>query len=162
MSIWQCKRCGKCCLTIPCVFARVRYHLTSKSEEVCPELVRDSGGYRCLLIERDAEARDVLLSEDCDDPAFAHLKKKLDVMPIVKEYFPTATKEEIENILWSHTGYPEFWNIPQDGWSALQCLRKQLKELLNSSTSGIIKINNIPEVGNAEHQRSTKKIQRKK
>jgi len=111
------------------VFAQARYHLTSKSEEVCPELVSDSDGYKCLLVERDSEARDVLITGDCDDPALAHLKKKFDAKLIVKEYFPSATKEEIENILWSNTGYPEFWNIPQDGWTAVQCLRKQLSVL---------------------------------
>ena len=129
---FKCKRCGKCCLTIPCVFARVRYHLTSKSSEVCPELVSDSDGYKCLLIERDEEVRSSLMTADCDDPALAHLKKKFDVIPIVKEYFPLATNDEIQDILWGHTSFPEFWNIPQDGWTPIQCLRKQLKELLHN------------------------------
>ena len=126
---FKCKRCGKCCLSIPCVFAQVRYSLTSKSKEVCPELVSDSGGYKCLLVDKDPEVKVVLITGDCDDPALAHLKKKFDAMTIVKEYFPSATKEEIENILWSHTSFPDFWDIPQDGWTALQCLRKQLREL---------------------------------
>ena len=126
---FKCKRCGKCCLTIPCVFAQVMYHLTSKSKEVCPELVNDGNRYRCLLIERDPEARATLMTDDCDDPTLAHLKKKIDAISIVKEYFPAATKGEIENILWTYTGFPDFWNIPEDGWSASQCLRKQLREL---------------------------------
>ena len=126
---FKCKRCGKCCLTIPCVFAQALYHLTSKSKEVCPELVSDSDGYKCLLVDKDSEAKVVLITGDCDDPALAHLKKKFDVIPIVKEYFPSATKEEVENILWSHTSYPDFWNIPEDGWTSSQCLRKQLREL---------------------------------
>ena len=126
---FKCSRCGVCCLTIPCVFAQVRYHLTSKSKERCPELVNDGDGYKCLLIKRDPEAKAALITGDCDDPALAHLKKKIDATGIVKEYFPLATQGEIENILWTYTGYPEFWNIPQDGWSASQCLRKQLREL---------------------------------
>ena len=127
---FKCSRCGVCCLTIPCVFAQVRYHLTSKSKEVCPELVRDGDGYKCLLIERDAEVRDALMTGDCDDPALAHLKKTIDARAVVKEYFPLATGEEIQDILWSRTSFPDFWNIPEDGWTPLQCLRKQLMGLL--------------------------------
>ena len=126
---FKCKRCGKCCLTIPCVFAQARYHLTSKSKEVCPELVSDSDGYKCLLIERDSEVKALLITDDCDDPALAHLKKKIDAVSIVKEYFPSATEQDIGNILWNYTAFPEFWNIPEDGWTPSQCLRKQLKEL---------------------------------
>lgn len=125
----ECKRCGKCCLTIPCIFAQVKHGITSKNGTICPELLAKDSGYTCLLIERDVEAREVLLSGDCDDPILAHLKKKFEVIPIVKEYFPTASEEEIENILWNHTSYPEFWNIPEDGWTAKQCLRKQLSKL---------------------------------
>ena len=126
---FKCTRCGKCCLTVPCVFARVKYGITSDNGKTCPALVKDDSGYRCLLIERDAEVRDILLSGDCDDPALSHLKSKVDAMSIVREFFPKANKEQIDYILWNCTGYPEFWNIPQDGWTATQCLRKQLGKL---------------------------------
>jgi hypothetical protein len=129
MNKFECKRCAKCCLTIPCIFAQVKYGITSKNGKICPELVKEDLGYKCLLIERDTEARKVLITGDCDDPALAHLKKKFDAADIVKEYFPEATEEEIGSILWGHTGFPDFWNIPQDGWTAGQCLRKQLSEL---------------------------------
>ena len=131
---FQCTHCGKCCLTIPCVFAQAKFNLTSGSKEVCPELIKEPTGYKCLLIERDPEAREVLLSGDCDDPQLAHLKRKFDPVKIVKEYFPKATDRGIEDILWSHTGFPEFWNIPEDGWTNVQCLRKQLTNLVNRST----------------------------
>jgi hypothetical protein len=126
---WECENCGKCCLAIPCIFAQVRYGVTSKNGKTCPELVQEDSHYKCLLIERDAEIREVLISGDCDNPELTHLKKKVDVIPIVKEYFPKATKKQINDILWSHTGYPDFWNIPDDGWTATQCLRTQLKIL---------------------------------
>jgi len=136
---WKCARCGKCCLTVPCIFAQVKYNITSGNGKVCPELVKDDSGYRCLLIERDAEARGVLLSGDCDDPALSHLKRKFNVVSIVREFFPKATKEQIEDILWSHTSYPEFWNIPEDGWTATQCLRKQLGELKHRQIAEVLR-----------------------
>jgi len=111
------------------VFAQVKYEINSKSEKTCPELVSDGDGYRCTLIERDEEARDILMDGECDDPKLAHLKKKVDASAIVKEYFPKATEAEVMDILWSHTSFPDFWDIPRDGWTATQCLRTQLGEL---------------------------------
>ena len=39
-----------------------------------------------------------------------------------------ATDEEVEFIIWEETGYPQFWEIPQDGNTPEECFRKQLKE----------------------------------
>jgi len=127
---WVCKQCGKCCISIPCVFAQAKHRITSSSESKCPELVKDGSIYKCLLIERDIEARNTLISGDCDDPALVHLKKKINGGAIVREYFPEANEDDVMYILWNHTGFPEFWNIPQDGWSPDQCLRKQLSQLV--------------------------------
>jgi hypothetical protein len=113
----------------------VRYKITFQSKKRCPELVGDNGHYKCLLIERDIEAKEALLSGDCDNPALAHLKKKFKAAIIAKEYFPEATDEQIGVILWEHTGYPVFWNIPEDGWTDVQCLKKQLAELKRMSQS---------------------------
>ena len=33
-------------------------------------------------------------------------------------------------LLWNHTGFPEFWRIPEDGATAEECLRKQVREAL--------------------------------
>ena len=129
MKKWKCKLCGKCCLTIPCVFAQAKYGLSKGDGKICPDLVKNGTGYKCLLIERDAEVRNVLLDGYCDDPELAHLKPTIDPMPIVREFFPLASDDEISSILWNSTGFPEFWNIPEDGWTASQCLRKQLSEL---------------------------------
>ena len=49
---------------------------------------------------------------------------------LVLEYFPEATGEDVENILWSHTGYPDFWRIGADGNTPEECARKQLQELV--------------------------------
>jgi hypothetical protein len=47
---------------------------------------------------------------------------------IVREYFPLASDEFIELVVWEKTGYPVFWNIPEDGDTPEECFRKQLKE----------------------------------
>ena len=47
---------------------------------------------------------------------------------LVREYFPNATDEECEFILWERTGFPSFWDIPEDGNTPEECLRKQLQE----------------------------------
>lgn len=52
---------------------------------------------------------------------------------IVKEYFPNASDDEIEYILWERTGYPEFWNIGIDGNTPEECLHTQLKQCRNES-----------------------------
>lgn len=41
---------------------------------------------------------------------------------------PIPTDEEIGDILWSQTGWPAFWNIPSDGATPVECLRKQVRE----------------------------------
>ena len=43
---------------------------------------------------------------------------------VVREYFPDASNDEIDFILWETTGYPSFWET--DDVEA--CLRKQLRE----------------------------------
>lgn len=48
---------------------------------------------------------------------------------LVREYFPNTTNEEANDILWERTGFPCFWNIPQDGLTAEECCRKQLEQL---------------------------------
>jgi hypothetical protein len=53
----------------------------------------------------------------------------VNVYDIAREYFPGLTDTQANNLLWEHTGYPEFWSIPEDGNTPEECLRKQLKEL---------------------------------
>lgn len=123
-----CKRCGKCCLSVPCIFAQVKYNITTGSKRQCPSLIEvKEGKYKCALIERDPEVAEVLISGRCDDPALEH--SEIDAKEVVREFFPEATDEEIEVILWEQTSFPEFWNIPKDGWTPLQCLRTQLGQL---------------------------------
>lgn len=50
----------------------------------------------------------------------------------VLEYFPDASEEEVEFILWEKTGFPCFWDIPKDGNTEEECLRKQLLEFKES------------------------------
>lgn len=49
---------------------------------------------------------------------------------LVREYFPNASDDEVEHILWTHTGFPCFWNMPKDGNTPEECCRTQLKELV--------------------------------
>lgn len=56
------------------------------------------------------------------------MNKSYSVASVVREYFPDASDEVVEIIVWGHTGYPCFWSIPEDGASPLECFRKQLKE----------------------------------
>ena len=45
---------------------------------------------------------------------------------VAKEYFPDESDEFIEHVIWEHTGFPSFWNIPEDGNTPEECFRKQL------------------------------------
>ena len=50
------------------------------------------------------------------------------VEKIVKEYFPDASDEFIDYVMWEETGFPYYWNIPRDGDTPEECFRKQLAE----------------------------------
>lgn len=54
---------------------------------------------------------------------------------IVKEYWPEATDEFCEFIIWEKTGYPHFWDIPEDGATPVECFRKQVAEAKNKEPS---------------------------
>ena len=126
---FHCERCGKCCLTVPCVFAQVKYGITKSSGKVCPDLKKNGAGYICLMVDRDPEARKRLITGYCDHPSKVHLKPTFSAVEVVKQVFPDATDDECEFILWEKTGYPAFWNIPKDGWTAKECLETQLRRL---------------------------------
>mgnify|MGYP001571155848 CR=1 FL=1 len=49
-------------------------------------------------------------------------------LKITKEYFPNVTKEELDNILWEYTGFPGFWNIPEDGNTRM--FKQSIKKIL--------------------------------
>ncbi len=51
-------------------------------------------------------------------------KKGLTFGEVVREYFPDASDDDVDYILWEKTGYPSFWET--DDTEA--CLRKQLQE----------------------------------
>jgi hypothetical protein len=57
------------------------------------------------------------------------MNKKMTWQELVKEYFPEATNDDVQYILWNETSFPYFWNIPEDGLTGEECCRKQLKEL---------------------------------
>ena len=51
---------------------------------------------------------------------------------LVRKYFPNAADEEANDILWERTGFPCFWNIPEDEDTPEACCRKQLQEYKDS------------------------------
>lgn len=56
------------------------------------------------------------------------LRMSLEALAIAKEIFPDAEEDFCWYAIWNETGYPEFWNIPEDGDTPAECLRKQLIE----------------------------------
>lgn len=48
---------------------------------------------------------------------------------LVREVFPDATDDEADYILWEHTGFPSFWNIPEEGETPEECCKFQLELL---------------------------------
>jgi hypothetical protein len=55
------------------------------------------------------------------------------VLDIAKEYFPDASEDDLWFIIWEETGYPQFWNIPQDGDTPEACFRKHLQDFKNKT-----------------------------
>ena len=51
---------------------------------------------------------------------------------LVFEYFPEATDEQIDCILWGKTGFPCFFRLGEDGSTIEECCRKQLQEYKDS------------------------------
>lgn len=51
---------------------------------------------------------------------------------LVREYLPDVTDEEAMSILLEETGFPCFWNIPEDGDTPEACCRKQLLEVIDN------------------------------
>ena len=52
---------------------------------------------------------------------------------IIKEYFPDASDEFCEFVLWEKTEYPSFWNIPEDGNTPEECFRNQVFKFKDES-----------------------------
>lgn len=53
------------------------------------------------------------------------------VIDIAREIFPNKTESFLDYVIWNETGFPSFWNIPEDGETPEACLRKQLNDLKN-------------------------------
>jgi hypothetical protein len=133
MAKFKCKRCGECCKHTPCIMSQIKYG-TTKENPVCPSLTENAGLYSYSLIETDQEAREAMLDGVCSHPSKPG--KKFTPAKIVKEFFPEATKDEIDCILWNETSFPCFWNFGTDGWTPSQCLRKQLGDLRTRQQEG--------------------------
>ena len=51
----------------------------------------------------------------------------MEIGQTVKEYFPDASDDFIDYVVWEKTGFPSFWNIPREGNTPEECFRTQLK-----------------------------------
>jgi hypothetical protein len=63
---FECKRCGECCLSTPCIFAQMRRNISENNPQPCPDLIKTDEGYSCKLIESDELIRHILLDGCCD------------------------------------------------------------------------------------------------
>lgn len=52
---------------------------------------------------------------------------------VVREFYPYAHDGDVGFILWNFTGYPGFWNIPEDGETPIECCRTQVRKLAKSA-----------------------------
>jgi hypothetical protein len=50
------------------------------------------------------------------------------VQELLAEELPDLPEDARDYVLWNYTGWPEFWNIPEDGATPEECLRKQLRD----------------------------------
>lgn len=58
-------------------------------------------------------------------------------LEIAQEYFPDASKEALDHIIWGLTGFPHFWNISEQGQTPLQCFHYQLREVRRLLDAGV-------------------------
>ena len=70
MGNWKCKRCGKCCRAVPCMFAQVKFNLTKENRLPCPSLVMEGSRYKCLEMKRGSSIFRQMLGDGCDNPEY--------------------------------------------------------------------------------------------
>lgn len=124
---FECKHCGECCLACPC---RVAQHLYGIHRgDVCPALENHYGYYWCSIMADNSEYTDALINGLCSHPNYGN-ENTWNAMKVAKEILPHLDEDALESIIWNETGYPDFWRIPQDGWTGLQCFKNQLKQFM--------------------------------
>ena len=58
-------------------------------------------------------------------------------LELAKEIIPDKPDEFLTSLIWNCTGFPAFWNIPKDGATPEECLRKQLHDAKDLMDKGI-------------------------
>jgi len=71
--------------------------------------------------------------EPCEplEPFFQKCPKhegEMNAIEIAREVFPDKPDDFLEFVIWEYTGFPSFWNIPQEGNTPEECFRKQLND----------------------------------
>ena len=63
----------------------------------------------------------------------------MNLLELVKHYFPDVTNEMADHILWTHTGFPMFWHLTNEYPTPMARCRKQLRELKYKIKRGKLK-----------------------
>lgn len=63
--VFTCKRCGRCCLTVPCLWGQLFYGLTEEHPK-CPALVEENGMLTCTAMKQNKQMRKAMLGKGCD------------------------------------------------------------------------------------------------
>lgn len=54
------------------------------------------------------------------------MTKEPTALDIAREYLPEMSDDDLNYVIWNHTGFPSFWR-PEDGKTPEECFRTQLK-----------------------------------
>jgi hypothetical protein len=66
MKKWKCKRCGRCCKDIPCLFAQIKFNITEDNIKPCPSLSKQGSRYTCLEMKQESSIFRQMLGYGCD------------------------------------------------------------------------------------------------
>ena len=59
--------------------------------------------------------------------------KSITWLEVVRFYFPDVPDKIADGILWGCTGFPYWWNVPEDGRHGLECACTQLSRIARRS-----------------------------
>lgn len=54
---------------------------------------------------------------------------------VALEFGVTLSAADADYVIYEETGFPDFWNIPEDGKDGVECMQTQLRRYFRSSKS---------------------------
>ena len=75
------------------------------------------------------------------------------LLDIVLQYFPDATEDDVDRIIWNETGYPAFWRIGLDGSSPMECFLIQIARVAARENFGFFGYRDCEQVLREFHPR---------